>query len=806
MTNVNFVTSFNESLFVDTSYKFLESVLDKWEPSVNLNCYTHDVDLNNYAVPDVSNIKFKSLHDVEDYSNFQKTFKKHNGTEGQTVDYNWKLDALRWSHKVFALTESAFNLVADGDNPGWLVWIDADSYTLKRMTHKDILSLLPEGADVVCIEREDKEYIEGAFIAFNLNSKSAVDLLGDLRGAYIAGEVFNYREWHDSFVFTRLLTLYKAHGLKVLNLGMNADTSNLTAFEQSPLASMFLHFKGASAASLKNIRDEKGERFVSLPEETTHDILPSRYTLLSDIINHYKPTGTVVETGTWNGGRAIQMAMTMFEYTDKVHYVGYDLFEEATPHTDEEEFNVKAHNKMQAVEKRFTDFANIMLKRKSKYFTFELIKGNTRDTMKKQDADLVLMGGGNSFTTVNNEYEKLNHNKLIIFDNFYMTDSAEKNVIEKYQGVNKVFDSIKEVKTKKGKEDEEGWTNFDEDDTGVRKLILPSSDDVRGGGVSHICLILNDPDLPEVPKKFKQVPIIVNPRDCVSKEYIRDNIKSNLKVIEHNRFMNRISPHNKTALIVSGGPYLDIKELKDTIKKNPGCKVVCVKHSYNKLLTNGIKPWACVLLDPRPITGKSTHGITRKELFKKVDPSTKFFVASMTDPSVTKHLISKKADVYGWHAFTESLREEDERGVQIVNNQVHLVDELGIPQGSTLITGGTCAAMRSIGIMNTMGFREMHLFGFDCSMEKPTDKQMKETTGAEDEDPKPKYMKVTVNDKDFWTTGELLAMAQDCERSFRDANSAINFTYHGKDTMVSELWKVIESERPLPNFEEVFDD
>jgi|TARA_R110000796_G_scaffold242274_1_gene364286 hypothetical protein len=806
MTNVNFVTSFNESLFVDTSYKFLESVLDKWEPSVNLNCYTHDVDLNNYAVPDVSNINFKSLHDVEDYSNFQKTFKKHNGTEGQTVDYNWKLDALRWSHKVFALTESAFNLVADGDNPGWLIWIDADSYTLKRMTHKDILSLLPEGADVVCIEREDKEYIEGAFIAFNLNSKSAVDLLGDLRGAYIAGEVFNYREWHDSFVFTRLLTLYKAHGLKVLNLGLNADTSNLTAFEQSPLASMFLHFKGASAASLKNIRDEKGERFVSLPEETTHDILPSRYTLLSDIINHYKPTGTVVETGTWNGGRAIQMAMTMFEYTDKVHYVGYDLFEEATPHTDEEEFNVKAHNKMQAVEKRFTDFANIMLKRKSKYFTFELIKGNTRDTMKKQDADLVLMGGGNSFTTVNNEYEKLNHNKLIIFDNFYMTDSAEKNVIEKYQGVNKVFDSIKEVKTKKGKEDEEGWTNFDEDDTGVRKLILPSSDDVRGGGVSHICLILNDPDLPEVPKKFKQVPIIVNPRDCVSKEYIRDNIKSNLKVIEHNRFMNRISPHNKTALIVSGGPYLDIKELKDTIKKNPGCKVVCVKHSYNKLLTNGIKPWACVLLDPRPITGKSTHGITRKELFKKVDPSTKFFVASMTDPSVTKHLISKKADVYGWHAFTESLREEDERGVQIVNNQVHLVDELGIPQGSTLITGGTCAAMRSIGIMNTMGFREMHLFGFDCSMEKPTDKQMKETTGAEDEDPKPKYMKVTVNDKDFWTTGELLAMAQDCERSFRDANSAINFTYHGKDTMVSELWKVIESERPLPNFEEVFDD
>ena len=153
-----------------------------------------------------------------------------------------------------------------------------------------------------------------------------------------------------------------------------------------------------------------------------------------------------------------------------------------------------------------------------------------------------------------------------------MTDSADKNVIEKYQGVNKVFDSIKEVKTKKGKEDEEGWTNFDEDDTGVRKLILPSSDDVRGGGVSHICLILNDPDLPEVPKKFKQVPIIVNPRDCVSKEYIRDNIKSNLKVIfgcplSCSSTVSLITPPNSVGLR-SGSGILANSENSSTIRLN----------------------------------------------------------------------------------------------------------------------------------------------------------------------------------------------------------------------------------------------
>ena len=368
MTDVQFVTSFNETLFENNSYKFLESIIDKWEPSIKLNCYTHNLKLENYTIPNYQHITFSSLHDIEDYETFHNTFRKHNGTEGKTIDYNWKLDALKWSNKVFALTEAAFNLTAEHDlhptttHLGWLIWIDSDSYTLKRMTKKDILSLLPEGADVVCLECSEQEYNEGTFIAFNLKSRATIDLLGDFRGAYISGEIFNYREWHDSFIFTRLITLYKAHGLKVLNLGMNADTTNKTAFEQSPLSPMFLHFKGAEHSSLKNIRDERGDRFVSLSDDTTHDIIPNRYTLFLDVIRHYKPSGTIVETGTWNGGRAIQIAMACFEHTDTLHYIGYDLFEDATLETDEEEFNVKSHNRKSAVEQRLTDFANIMLK------------------------------------------------------------------------------------------------------------------------------------------------------------------------------------------------------------------------------------------------------------------------------------------------------------------------------------------------------------------------------------------------------------------------------------------------------------
>ena len=182
-------------------------------------------------------------------------------------------------------------------------------------------------------------------------------------------------------------------------------------------------------------------------------------------------------------------------------------------------------------------------------------------------------------------------------------------------------------------------------------------------------------------------------------------------------------------------------------------------------------------------------------------------MASMTDPSVTNFLQENNANIWGWHAFTESLRDVEEQGKTITNQQVKLNEELGIPKGATLITGGTCAAMRSIGLLHTMGFRDIHLFGFDCCMEEPTKEQKTETTGDIEggETPRPKYIQVSVKDKDYWTTGELLAMAQDCEKIFSDDGLEGVLTYHGEGTMVADLWEIKESQEKRPQFEGYYD-
>ena len=61
---------------------------------------------------------------------------------------------------------------------------------------------------------------------------------------------------------------------------------------------------------------------------------------------------------------------------------------------------------------------------------------------------------------------------------------------------------------------------------------------------------------------------------------------------------------------------------------------------------------------------------------------------------------------------------------------------------------------------------------------------------ALDEEGKPKYLNVSVGDKSFWTTGELLAGAQDLEKLFKtckDMDLDIQFKGAG---MGQEIWDI----------------
>jgi len=155
----------------------------------------------------------------------------------------------------------------------------------------------------------------------------------------------------------------------------------------------------------------------------------------------------------------------------------------------------------------------------------------------------------------------------------------------------------------------------------------------------------------------------------------------------------------------------------------------------------------------------------------------------MTDPSVTKLLQSKTDNIYGWHAFSQAVAKQ----VKGQGGEGLEIDaKLNISDKAVFVNGGTCAAMRSIGMMHIYGFRNFHLFGFDCNVDREITEEEKE---EKVQDGKPKYMRVETNGVEFWTTGELLAMAQDCERLFDNTEVEISINIYGENTLISEVYK-----------------
>jgi predicted O-methyltransferase YrrM len=141
----------------------------------------------------------------------------------------------------------------------------------------------------------------------------------------------------------------------------------------------------------------------------------NRYFYLIDLVRELKPKH-VVEIGTWNGKRA-----TEFMAATNCYYTGFDLFEDATIESDQEELNVKPHEEMVEIAKRIE---------MTGLGKFALYRGNTRETLPKwiesedfQPFDFAWIDGGHSEETISSDF---NHIKkaispggVIVLDDYY---------------------------------------------------------------------------------------------------------------------------------------------------------------------------------------------------------------------------------------------------------------------------------------------------------------------------------------------------------------------------------------------------
>lgn len=240
------------------------------------------------------------------------------------------------------------------------------------------------------------------------------------------------------------------------------------------------------------------------------------------------------------------------------------------------------------------------------------------------------------------------------------------------------------------------------------------------------------PVLPKTPPALSNLQ--VRTRNCVEPEVIREQVATNISKIRN--WAAVCKPNDEEIVIASAGPSLNPEDIMPFYKA--GVKIVAVKHAMERLKEWGIKPWACVLLDPRP----HVEGFVTEP-----DKEVIYFVSSMVHPSVVDQLNKNKCKVIGYHAHV---------GVDF--KDILISKDL-------LVSGGSATSTRCIGLLSDfLGFRKFHCFGYDlCHYHKPdhTEKTV---------DGQPKYLEVELSCKTwggkdvhrtFWTEGQFLAQAKE---------------------------------------------
>lgn len=146
--------------------------------------------------------------------------------------YNWRYDAWKWCRQGFIP-------LAASDDADMLCWLDGDVITHREVPEGFIESLLPGGADLAYLGRNNTH----SEIGFQLyRMPQALGMLRKFRDYYASDEVFCLGEWHSAYVFDRAR---EKSGIAAHNL-TPGGTGHV--WFQSPLGKYLDHLKGARKA------------------------------------------------------------------------------------------------------------------------------------------------------------------------------------------------------------------------------------------------------------------------------------------------------------------------------------------------------------------------------------------------------------------------------------------------------------------------------------------------------------------------------------------------------------------------------
>ena len=245
------VTTFNLNGYNLYGKRMLESFLEHWPDNQKIIVYTENCTLDDNLIN--TRIIVKDLLLVDGLVDFKTRHKDNPAANGYKPNgkhfRNFLFDAVRFSHKVFALYDAVQN------NQGKsIVWLDADTLTHSKIPINFLVKNFPIRYGVAYLGRKSK-YTECGWVVYHTSHPLMHYFWETFINYYKNDTIFELQEWHDSFVFDVVRKEYEERGM--INQNIPHGSNDAHPFINSVLGDYMDHMKGPRK---RQGRSKKSER------------------------------------------------------------------------------------------------------------------------------------------------------------------------------------------------------------------------------------------------------------------------------------------------------------------------------------------------------------------------------------------------------------------------------------------------------------------------------------------------------------------------------------------------------------------
>ena len=211
MKNITVVTTFHKEGMELYGQRFIDSFAENVDKRIKLLVYAEDCSptidpmCENIKILDAQGTLLKLNRFKEIWKNVPKANGKCPWPERRPRDHHkeFKWDAVRFANKVYAVFDACEK------SKDWCVWMDADTYVHSKWSYENFASLLPDNKYLTYVGRGkgSSTWPECGFYGMNLNHPACKKFLEEFERMYEDADngIFTLEEWHDSYVFGKLL-------------------------------------------------------------------------------------------------------------------------------------------------------------------------------------------------------------------------------------------------------------------------------------------------------------------------------------------------------------------------------------------------------------------------------------------------------------------------------------------------------------------------------------------------------------------------------------------------------------------------